>query len=701
MPQLAAAELHNDAYHLQISVNERILTVLLFDKKMQFEVSHNPYFYQALREGDEGSIRAEWLLDATVKAAGEQIIVRGKLAGLEVEHTFSLPQARPILQEQITLRNSTPHPISLTGFACGFQRQLTDDVGRVVPDLSQDRLVAIPFRHKPTDPLEWNNDFTMEQIASQAGREAQANSKQGHGYFATLERFAEGWAWMHGGHTFGIFKFNQEAMEFSRLSVIRGSACQLFLFGGSGTMSGEPSSLRNIAPGKTIALGVTRYQTVVGDYVPAYYAFRDFLDEEHASFPKDYDPPVHWNELYDTAEWYLGRPSQPKKPRMTRPLTFTKPQILNEAAKAVAYSCEALYLDPGWDTDFATFLWGEAWLGNRREFIDQVCDEYGLKVSLHTPLATWMSMDGRGVPTWPREAWRMDQNGNLIPGDVCLGARQYLDEAAARLLDLCSDGVTFLMYDGNWWNGGCWNPSHGHPVPYTMEDHCRANLELARRVHEKYPQVLIEMHDMIAGGSYARYTPVYYKYGLPGSYDENWGFELMWRSLEDLRTGRALSLYYYNLGCNVPMYLHIDLRDDNEHCLVFWWYASVCRHLGIGGTHENPQIAEAHRLAMKRYRELDRYFKRGIFYGLGEEAHLHVLPEETGFVMNLFNLSDESRLMTVTVKMEDIGLPRDRWYIQTKGGSFNRAEGTFTVTRRLAPWSAQHAYVHALEGYTE
>ena len=33
------------------------------------------------------------------------------------------------------------------------------------------------------------------------------------------------------------------------------------------------------------------------------------------------------------------------------------------------------------------------------------------------------------------------------------------------------------------------------------------------------------------------------------------------------------------------------LREDNDRALVFWWYASTCRHLGIGGTHEVPLVA--------------------------------------------------------------------------------------------------------------
>ncbi|MEW6746425.1 MAG: hypothetical protein AB1486_27095 [Planctomycetota bacterium] len=204
---------------------------------------------------------------------------------------------------------------------------------------------------------------------------------------------------------------------------------------------------------------------------------------------------------------------------------------------------------------------------------------------------------------------------------LCLGSKPYLDEAEKRLLANCADGVAFLMFDGNWWNGGCDNADHGHPVPYCPEDHIRANLELARRVHAKYPTVLIEMHDMLAGGSAARPTPVYYKYGLPGSFNDNWGFELMWDPMADIREGRGAALYYYNLGGNVPVYLHIDLRKDNRECVVLWWYASTCRHLGIGGTHSDPAVVRAQQAAMRWYLEHEELYKRGEFYGADDEIH--------------------------------------------------------------------------------
>jgi hypothetical protein len=216
----------------------------------------------------------------------------------------------------------------------------------------------------------------------------------------------------------------------------------------------------------------------------------------------------------------------------------------------------------------------------------------------------------------------------------------------------------------------------------------RANVDLARRVHEKYPNVLIEMHDMMMGGSNPRNTPVYYKYGLPGSYDLNWGFELMWNPMEDITSGRARSLYYYNLGCNVPVYLHIDLRKDVVGCPVLWWYASTCRHLGIGGTHKDPTVVVAHKAAMHTYRELARFFKRGDFYGINEEVHLHALPDENAFVVNLFNLSDQKRTIGGSLEVSQMGLTGNAIQSDAKDAG-SLANGVWTIRREMAPWSTE------------
>jgi len=161
-------------------------------------------------------------------------------------------------------------------------------------------------------------------------------------------------------------------MEFSVLSTLPREDCLALRFGGTAMIAGDPSVLRRIEPGQEVSLGITRYITVRGGYTQAAYAFRSFLDEKGCRFPSDYDPPVHWNEIYDNPEWFLSTPGTPPQPRRTRPLTYTKDLILQEAQKAKDYSCESLYLDPGWDTAFGTFLWGEEWLGPGKEFVDRI-----------------------------------------------------------------------------------------------------------------------------------------------------------------------------------------------------------------------------------------------------------------------------------------------------------------------------------------
>ena len=273
---------------------------------------------------------------------------------------------------------------------------------------------------------------------------------------------------------------------------------------------------------------------------------------------------------------------------------------------------------------------------------------------------------------------------------ICLGSKQFRGEAEKRLSHLCRNGAAFLMFDGTWWNGRCDDSRHGHPVPYRMEDHIDSCMDMARRIKDDHPDVLIEMHDMLAGGAPMRMTPVYYKYGLPGSYDDNWGFELMWDPMADLKERRALSLYYYNLSCNVPLYLHIDLRKDNRHCIVLWYYASTCRHLGIGGSHEDPEVVERQKEAMRLYRRLEEFYKRGEFYGAGPHLHFHVLPGRDSFVVNVFNLSDEERTVTGEMDLQEMGLdPVRSPQVSTKWGT---VEGhKFRAGLRMPPWSAEVA----------
>ena len=106
----------------------------------------------------------------------------------------------------------------------------------------------------------------------------------------------------------GIFKLNQEGMEQSVLSPEDHGVS--ICFGGAALSAGDPSALGSIAGGQTLDLGVTRFVSVSDNHRDAWYAFRLFLDEHGCRFPADFDPPVHWNELYDNPEWNLGSAGQ-------------------------------------------------------------------------------------------------------------------------------------------------------------------------------------------------------------------------------------------------------------------------------------------------------------------------------------------------------------------------------------------------------
>jgi hypothetical protein len=281
----------------------------------------------------------------------------------------------------------------------------------------------------------------------------------------------------------------------------------------------------------------------------------------------------------------------------------------------------------------------------------------------------------------------------FISSPLCGASRQYIEETANRLKVLARDGAAYFMFDGTMYHGECWDPDHGHRLPARQEEHVQAICRLARMVHAEYPNVLIEMHDPVVGGQTIRYAPVYYghgrdpkgeEYGQSPGFDSVWAFELMWMPMEDLLSGRAIALYYYNLAYSLPLYIHIDLRTDNRNALVFWWNASTCRHLGIGGTHKDLVVREAHQEAMVTYRKLETFFKAGRFYGLDETVHVHLHPQKSAAVVNCFNLEDRPLQKQVDFEPEAYGLPGDQPY-NVQGVPFRFAAGRYTLLFDVPP----------------
>ena len=162
---------------------------------------------------------------------------------------------------------------------------------------------------------------------------------------------------------------------------------------------GDPEGASRLAPERSFTFGATRYQVLDGDWRQAYAAFRRFTASKGHVTPPNFNPPVHWNELYDNKLWWIAdagglTPENLKK-------YYQKKDMEVEADKAKEIGCGCLYLDPGWDTSFGSNIWGADRLGPQDEFVRWLKDKYGMTLALHTPLAPWSEpteLSGRGSP---------------------------------------------------------------------------------------------------------------------------------------------------------------------------------------------------------------------------------------------------------------------------------------------------------------
>jgi hypothetical protein len=559
---------------------------------------------------------------------------------LRVEQSFTASDREPdAITETVTLVNTGADALDLPDFACGFAKCVHD--GRDWTAGAGCRLCNVPYRRHPeTGEL---CDYDVWDLAERESwfsteRSPRFNRKPSSAWGA------EGWAWYQGGSVLLVGKYNPDDMEWSLLRVEQDGTEKVMRFGGAGRWKlGDPQGAARLEPGARYAFGATRYQMLDGGWREAYASYRLFTESRGHRLPPRYDQPVHWNELYDNPLWWKGDTAE------NRAALYRRADMDREIAQARDLGCECLYLDPGWDTIFGSNVWADDRLGKQEDFVRELREKHGLSLALHTPLAPWSDVAG-----YPEEARRMDAGGKRLD-ELCCASSAYIATKVERLKTLCAKGAYFLMYDGSWFPGECWDPSHGHALPETHREHLEAILAIARQVHAAYPDVVIEQHDPMTGPGTTRYAPTYILHGKPGAFDELWGYEYMIDPMDDIVSRRAYSLYYANLAYSVPIYLHIDLRKDNANAMMLWWYMSTCRHLGVGGTPKDPAVWAAQKAAMTTYLGNKRFFTQGAFFGLGETVHAHTLDGES--VINCFNPETEPLSRVLAFSPDEIGLP--------------------------------------------
>jgi len=659
--------LSNEYWKLEIQNNKNGFNCILTSKVDDMIYADQDYHYRILTSSKRGSrfaylthlnseSKAKKLSSRNIHIQGnDTLIIEGKFEDTEIliTHEFKLAQNSRWLDEKITLSNQRKKKFRFSLINFGFRKSLFKQHSGWNEHLDEFTLTSIPTRRY----FGYGDDRRKENFSANDILFGAWVAKE-----AEMPGFcAEGWLW--GNEQGGLLtcKYNLSQMEYSRFQRLpttlpgRGAEDVDVIFGGVSLYEGNPELATILEPDQSYSFGVTKYAVYEGDYKEGYYLYRRHLEEHGHKFKQDYDPPVHWNELYN-----LGWVAE-KTGFFVEGIEFevyTLEQLYEEAQLARDIGAECLYLDPGWNIALGSSIWNEERFGSLKEFSKIIHEKYGLKLALHL----MMNFEGENEPD---EFYLRSKKGVKVVSDpytnlFCLCANNHwVEEKTRRLLELAKEGIDFFMFDFTDFSMfmvdelGCFNKEHGHEVPMLRKTHAENIFKVIQNVKKKFPHILIEAHSR---GVKPRH-PLYYQHNLPHSFDENWGFECMWNPMHDLLSGRTTQLFEYNLAYSIPLYLHINENSDNENMLQFWWYASLARHLGIGGLKDkNTPKYIALKRAMLLYKTIKPIMTRGTFFGLDYNLHLHVAEDNASGIITAYNLTSRKKKVNIPLELSKYGL---------------------------------------------
>lgn len=658
-------ELSNKFWSLTIKEMDENYTYILFDRINEVSYADLDYHYSIVTSKKRGS-RFEYLdiLDKETKAKKlvsrtiemqnkDTLIIRGKFQDteIELEQIFKLEKNEKWLKEYITLTNKGKKRVRFGLINFGFEKIFFKQHQGWQDHLDEFFLTPIPTRRYH----HYGFDRRKESFS--------ANDLLFNSWVlkeAKMPGFcAEGWLWgcQNGGLL--VCKYNQTQIEFSRFDKFlyplpgRGVNDVSIIFGGVSLCNGDPELGTELKPNQSYTFGVSKYAGYRGDYKEGYYLYRDHLDQCGHRFKADYNPPVHWNELYNLG-WEAEKTGFFVEEEEYERYTLEK--LLGEAELAKEVGAECLYLDPGWNTYLGSEIWDEEQFGPLKDFSRTIHEKYGLKLALHL-------MMNFGSEHEKDYFYLISKTGVRVAADpyinlYCVCANdKWVKEKSRRILELAKHNIDFFMFDFTDFsmfmfdNIGCFNKEHGHEVPMRRQSHTEGIFKVIQNVKKEYPNILIEAHQR--GVEH----PCYYQHALPHCHDENWGFECMWNPLEDLLSHKAFQLFEYNMTYSIPLYLHINENSDNENMLQFWWYASVVRHLGIGGLKDrNSEKFIALKQAMSLYMRIKSILTHGTFYGIDPTTHFHLSEKMDKAVLIATNLSSRSETKSIILEETKYGI---------------------------------------------
>ncbi|WP_029041929.1 alpha-amylase family protein [Cucumibacter marinus] len=699
---------------LEPSINPRYLKHLetgqvLADEDYCYHIElasarHRKTGYHGGEECARGLHLIDWRVDEDKERGASTLTLTGRVdfgrdgpTDLVVEHSFTILADKDRFEERIALQHRYGHDEhEIADYRFGFRKRMFDARKAAwIDHLDEYKLSAIPFRRRRGHAKDYlKQDYSAADLmpANWIGNNLP-------------NRQSEAWSWQNGDTGFCFSKYNQDLIEFALvdgefhtpraaqemdgMTSLAAVGDVVLRFLGAGRTHGAPGTPVIVnAQTREFEFGVSTIIPFRGSWEEGHRVYGAFLRERGHVVPKGFNPPVHWNELYNLGWRGMNTPLQ------------ELPELWEEAERAKAMGAEAFYFDPVWDLFEGSSVWDEARLGPLPDFVSKLKQDYGLSLSLHLMMHTKSAEEDPAIYRRGPDGEILEWNdGKYNGGYVCCASPAWQDQKSAKLLALAEAGVTFFMFDFNEYSipsvnpgvvrlGGCepcYSPDHGHSVPATLEEHAAGLYEVMKRVKDAYPDMLIEAHDAVTAG-WQDYLPLYFGHGAERpAFDEHWGFEYMWNPYLDLLSGKSLSLYEYNLAFDIPLYLHINLRFDNDNALAFWWYASTCRHLGIGGLKPGDAIWDSHVDAMQTYRRLKPHFAQGRFLGFDPMVHGHVLDEQRSAAFVAFNMSSRPVEFARTFSLEGSGLPAGARF---EGEGVSVAETELTLKASMPALSA-------------
>lgn len=283
----------------EIAISKTLGPTSLVDRRGRFVLADQPYSYAPLGEEVPHVVKAVSI--ERQDSGALKVALRIHTSPANIVHRLVFPADLPSFAEtfEVKVPGTANEPVDLSGLRCGWVRTVAER-GRLLPPLGSTVLIPVPWRRDT-----WGGDELLDLTIPEAiWKSGWYRDSGSPARLRVPQHGSEGWLWQRSNSGTLIVKLNEEFMEWSLVDRVCRDGAIFLRFGGCGAWHGDPQSWSSIPPTSTVHTGWTHYIAYSGDWKEGFYTFRHFMERHGHGCPPEFDPPVHWNELYDNPLWW-------------------------------------------------------------------------------------------------------------------------------------------------------------------------------------------------------------------------------------------------------------------------------------------------------------------------------------------------------------------------------------------------------------